>query len=202
MCGNYGCGQGPSGCTATPGSLDKGAAAGAHSGVQEKDCSYRTFATGRSCAPKLGRTDGKLHYAVLVSVLTVTGAGLVGCVLAPQGTTQERSKLSSVASSFEPPIDTRQLPPLPVPADWPDVLSRAFLVNGELESAPLAAHAADARHSIPEAVRRAPFLRELGPDVGSQSTVGRQAARPQASSRQHTAGKAALPLDLASGGTD
>ena len=77
----------------------------------------------------------KLQYAVLVSVITATGAGLDGCVLTPQGTTEQRAKLGSVASSFEPPIDTRQLPALPVPADWSDVLSRSFLVNGELESA-------------------------------------------------------------------
>jgi outer membrane protein TolC len=35
---------------------------------------------------------------------------------------------------FEPRIEARQLPELPAVANWQDVLSRAFLANGELES--------------------------------------------------------------------
>jgi outer membrane protein, heavy metal efflux system len=74
-------------------------------------------------------------HAVILSLVTMIGVGLDGCVLTPQGTTAQQAKLRAVASSFEPPIETRQLLDLPMPADWPDVLSRAFLVNGELESA-------------------------------------------------------------------
>src|SRR6516162_1396726 len=60
---------------------------------------------------------------------------LSGCVLAPEGTAEEHAKLDSNSPLFEPPIEARDLPPLLAPARWRDVLSRAFLTNGELESA-------------------------------------------------------------------
>jgi cobalt-zinc-cadmium efflux system outer membrane protein len=60
--------------------------------------------------------------------------GLSGCVLAPRGTVDEQAKLDKVSSSFEQPIENRQLPTVPVPANWRDVLRRAFLANGELEA--------------------------------------------------------------------
>ncbi len=72
--------------------------------------------------------------AILALSITI-GAALGGCVLTPRGTTDEQARLGRAAPSFEPPIDTRQLPALPMPAQWRDVLSRAFLLNGELESA-------------------------------------------------------------------
>ena len=65
----------------------------------------------------------------------VMAVGLCGCVLAPKGTQEERSKLTVASQPFEAPVEARQLPALPAPADWRDVLSRAFLANGELESA-------------------------------------------------------------------
>ena len=37
-------------------------------------------------------------------------------------------------SQFEQPIEKRELPPLPSPADWRDILRHAFLANGELEA--------------------------------------------------------------------
>ncbi len=61
--------------------------------------------------------------------------GLSSCVLAPQGTTEEQASLNEAAPPFEAPPDLRQLPPLPAPADWRDVLRRAFLTNGEVKSA-------------------------------------------------------------------
>lgn len=61
--------------------------------------------------------------------------GLGGCVLAPPGTTEEQAKLSEVSGRFEPPVEARELPVLPAQASWRDVLHRAFLANGELESA-------------------------------------------------------------------
>ena len=51
------------------------------------------------------------------------------------GNKSREVELASVALPFESPIDTRELPLLPMPAGWRDVLSRSFLVNGELESA-------------------------------------------------------------------
>ena len=38
-------------------------------------------------------------------------------------------------SQFQRPLEERELPPLPSPATWQDVLRQAFLANGELESA-------------------------------------------------------------------
>ena len=61
--------------------------------------------------------------------------GLSGCVLAPEGTAEEQAKLDTASSLFEPPVEARQLAPLPAPAGWRDVLRRAFFTNGELESA-------------------------------------------------------------------
>jgi outer membrane protein TolC len=43
-------------------------------------------------------------------------------------------KLNAASPPFEPRIDSRQLPELPAIATWQDVLSLAFLANGELES--------------------------------------------------------------------
>ncbi|AZG78838.1 TolC family protein (plasmid) [Methylocystis rosea] len=64
-----------------------------------------------------------------------TALGLSGCALTPPGTTEEQAKLSEVSERFEPPIEARELPALPAVANWRDVLHRAFLANGELESA-------------------------------------------------------------------
>jgi cobalt-zinc-cadmium efflux system outer membrane protein len=69
------------------------------------------------------------------AVILTIGLALSGCVLAPSGTAEQRLQLDSAAPPFEPPIETRQVPALPLPADWRDVLSRAFLTNGELEAA-------------------------------------------------------------------
>ena len=54
--------------------------------------------------------------------------------MAPQGTRDEQAKLNAASPPFEPQIGARQLPELPAVASWQDVLSRAFLANGELES--------------------------------------------------------------------
>jgi outer membrane protein TolC len=54
--------------------------------------------------------------------------------LAPHGTRDEQAKLNSASPPFEPRIEARQIPELPAVATWQDVLSRAFLANGELES--------------------------------------------------------------------
>jgi cobalt-zinc-cadmium efflux system outer membrane protein len=54
--------------------------------------------------------------------------------LAPHGTRDEQSKLNTASPPFESRIEARQIPQLPAVATWQDVLSRAFLANGELES--------------------------------------------------------------------
>lgn len=84
--------------------------------------------TGRSIRKRspLGSLSGGLGIAVSL--------GLSGCVLAPSGTVEEQAKLNKVSSSFEKPIEARQLPAVSMPANWRGVLHRAFLANGELES--------------------------------------------------------------------
>jgi len=79
-------------------------------------------------------SEGCRNGVVLILAVTTT-VSLYGCVLAPQGTREESEKASQVSQSFEARIERRQLPELPAPAGWPDVLSRAFLANGELEAA-------------------------------------------------------------------
>lgn len=72
----------------------------------------------------------------VIAMLTVAMLfGLSGCVLAPEGTVEEQVKLDANSPPFEPPVEARQLPALPAPAGWRDVLRRAFFANGELESA-------------------------------------------------------------------
>jgi outer membrane protein TolC len=61
--------------------------------------------------------------------------GVGGCVLSPPGTSKEAAKLEAVAPTEEPRIEDRQLPGLHGQVHWRDVLRRAFLANGELESA-------------------------------------------------------------------
>jgi outer membrane protein, heavy metal efflux system len=60
---------------------------------------------------------------------------LVGCVLAPKETKREQARLDAAGKPFEPPVEKRDVPDLPAVATWQDVLHRAFLVNGDLESA-------------------------------------------------------------------
>lgn len=70
---------------------------------------------------------------LVVGIAIALGQG--GCVLSPKGTKDEQLKLAAASQDFEAPIAARQLPDLPPAAQWRDVLSRALLGNGELESA-------------------------------------------------------------------
>ncbi len=76
----------------------------------------------------LGQSTGTFICAALVCLASQ------GCVLAPRDTAQEQRRLEQ-HSQFLPPLEKRELPPLPSPASWQDVLRQAFLANGELESA-------------------------------------------------------------------
>ncbi len=70
------------------------------------------------------------------ALMVVAGlaAALAGCVLTPPGTGDQRVALHAAAPPFEPRIEARPLPDLPAVATWQDVLSRAFLANGDLEA--------------------------------------------------------------------
>lgn len=79
------------------------------------------------------RTASPCTYRVLIFTIGLA-TGLSGCVLAPHGTRDEQEKLNTASPPFEPRIEARQIPEVPAIATWQDVLSRAFLANGELES--------------------------------------------------------------------
>lgn len=72
--------------------------------------------------------------ALAVGAVTLA-LSVSACVLRPRGTADERAKLAAASQPFETPLATRQLPDLPPQAGWREVLSRALLANGELESA-------------------------------------------------------------------
>lgn len=68
---------------------------------------------------------------IFVALLLLAG----GCVLAPEGTKDQRDRVATAGQTFDMPIEQRDLPELPSPATWQDVLHRAFLASGELEAA-------------------------------------------------------------------
>ncbi|MFL9500393.1 MULTISPECIES: TolC family protein [Rhodopseudomonas] len=72
---------------------------------------------------------------MLAALFTTVVLAFGGCTLLPNGTSEEEANLNSVAPAYEPPVADRQLPLVPAPARWRDVLRRAFFANGELESA-------------------------------------------------------------------
>jgi outer membrane protein TolC len=56
-------------------------------------------------------------------------------VLAPPEIVEEQAKLATTGATFETPQELRELPELPLRPSWQDILFRAFLANGDLESA-------------------------------------------------------------------
>src|SRR5215471_16493549 len=75
-----------------------------------------------------GRTIVALGAAV--GVLTLAG----GCVLTPNGAAEERARAREAGRVYQSPVERRELPAVPEPATWQDVLHRAFLANGDLEA--------------------------------------------------------------------
>lgn len=66
-------------------------------------------------------------------VLAVAAAG--GCALTPEGARSERARLVEAGAPYELGHEDRRLPELPAEPTWRDVLHRAFMANGEVESA-------------------------------------------------------------------
>jgi outer membrane protein TolC len=58
-----------------------------------------------------------------------------GCTLAPEGTRNERERVTEAGRPYEPRPEDRALPELPAEPTWRDVLHRALLANGDLEAA-------------------------------------------------------------------
>lgn len=78
-----------------------------------------------------GRVRAVLRLAVVAGITLL----LSGCVLTPRGADEERARLTSAGQVYQQPAENRALPELPEPATWREVLHRAFLANGDLESA-------------------------------------------------------------------
>jgi outer membrane protein TolC len=57
---------------------------------------------------------------------------LAGCVLAPKETRDEQARLDRAGSTYQ--SEQRDLPELPSPSTWREVLQRALLANGDLEA--------------------------------------------------------------------
>jgi cobalt-zinc-cadmium efflux system outer membrane protein len=68
-------------------------------------------------------------------VIWIIPLAVSGCVLRPAGTAEEQARLTTAGKPYGPPVEQRELPDVPNPADWRSVLRRAFLANGELEAA-------------------------------------------------------------------
>lgn len=81
-----------------------------------------------------GPSSGRRRFGRAVLATVLLTAGLNGCVLSPEGQGREEAELGAAAPPFVLPLENRDVPPLPVEPEWRDVLSRAFLVNGELEA--------------------------------------------------------------------
>jgi outer membrane protein TolC len=67
--------------------------------------------------------------------LLALASSAAGCVLAPRAAVEERQRLRLAGEAFELSTEERDLPELPAEAGWRDLLRRAFLANGDLESA-------------------------------------------------------------------
>lgn len=87
------------------------------------------------------------HHAVQAA--RWTGVGLLtllaGCMMHPEGTAEQREELKAAGRPYDQPVEKRELPELPMPATWQDVLRRALLANGDLEAAYHEWHAANER---------------------------------------------------------
>jgi len=69
-------------------------------------------------------------------ILTASVSFIVsGCVLAPKGTSEEQAAARKAGKSYTHPFEQRTIPDLPSNPTWRDVLQRALLANGDLESA-------------------------------------------------------------------
>ena len=81
-----------------------------------------------------------VRWAVVAIPLTFTG-----CMMHPEGTAAHREELKAAGKVYERPVDQRNVPEVPDPATWQDVVQRAFLANGDLEAAYHEWHAANER---------------------------------------------------------
>ena len=75
------------------------------------------------------------RYILMTLAPPLATLALSGCVLAPAGAKQEKAAVALAGQPYTQPFEKRVLPELPHEATWQDVLQRAFLANGDLETA-------------------------------------------------------------------
>lgn len=80
------------------------------------------------------------QYGWIVTLAALAAAG--GCMFKPAGSTEAAGELKKQGQPYQEPFEKRQLPELPSPATWHDVLQRALVANGEVEAAYHEWHAA------------------------------------------------------------
>lgn len=71
-----------------------------------------------------------VRWAVLAIPLALTG-----CFVHPKGTDAHREELKAAGKVYAKPVEQRDVPEIPAPATWQDVVQRALLANGDLEAA-------------------------------------------------------------------
>lgn len=72
--------------------------------------------------------------STLLTICSLSLAGLSGCALTPSGTKEEQARMDEAGKPYEAPFEQRALPELPTSSSWKEVLHRAFLANGDLEA--------------------------------------------------------------------
>ncbi|MFA6043885.1 MAG: TolC family protein [Phycisphaerales bacterium] len=70
----------------------------------------------------------------ILTICSLSLAGLSGCALTPSGTKEEQARMDEAGRPYEAPFEQRALPELPASSSWREVLHRAFLANGDLEA--------------------------------------------------------------------
>jgi outer membrane protein TolC len=85
-------------------------------------------------------------------ILTL-GLLISGCVIAPKEAKQEKAKMESAGQAYTTTRAAREIPDLPADPTWRDVLQRAMLASGEVESSyyewAMAVHRIDQRGTWP-----------------------------------------------------
>src|SRR5256714_1667816 len=90
------------------------------------------------CAPASPDSRHGFRMSRIIKLFAIPIAAmflLSGCVLAPKGTIEEQSAAREAGRPYAQPFEQRAIPDLPANPTWQDVLHRAFLANGDLESA-------------------------------------------------------------------
>jgi outer membrane protein TolC len=94
-----------------------------------------------TCSPRMACPRHARGVAAIVgrrgaiALLATAWSLLGGCAFTPAGRDAERARLDQAGQPYTLTFEARELPDLPAEPSWRDVLHRAFMANGELESA-------------------------------------------------------------------